>query len=363
MPEPAPTVRRTVDLIRELAALRPVTADVPAVNRAAERLGAYLASHGLHVQTEDWNGRQILYAATVPGRVTPVLLNAHLDVVPADDEAAYTLREENGWLLGRGAHDCLGNAAMAAALLVRLAGRARVGALFTTDEEAGGATTRVMLERGVRATDLVLVLDGPGYAVGVAQKGILTVRLIAHGCACHAAEPWKGDNAIDRLVDGYQRLRRLFPPCPPGDRWHDTLAATLLTAGTVRNRVPERAELVVNIRFTRVDDHQRLVELLAAESGLEVVPQVECQPLAFDPQTPALQELAGHMERHLGHPIAIERMNGATDARHFAALGVPVAILGVPGRDAHAAAEALDLDALRRYEEMLGDFLAVRAAG
>ena len=66
------------------------------------------------------------------------------------------------------------------------------------------------------------------------------------------------------------------------------------------------------------------------------------------------------MRREFGREIRLVRMNGATDARHFVSLDVPVAILGAPGRDVHGAAEAVEIAGLRAYEEMLARFLAHR---
>lgn len=346
----------TTELMRRWMALRPVSAEVARVNAVAEDLRGYLQANGVLVAAEELDGRRILYAATQPGKVQDVLLNAHLDVVPAD-AALFTLREADGRFFGRGVHDCLGNAALIANLLARLNGRASVGAVFSTDEEIGGATTAAMVARGYGAHRLVLVLDGDGDAVTVAQKGILNVRLIAHGHACHAAEPWKGENAIDLLLDGYAKVRPLFPPVRDDDSWHDTMAATILRAGSVCNRIPETAEMNLNLRFTEPSGDQAIVERLRAVSGLEVCGHVDCQPLRFSGATPAIRGLVQFMEKRRARPIAVKHMNGATDARHFAALGVPVAILGVPGENAHASDEFLDAAALGEYEAMLADFI------
>ena len=349
----------TTELIRRLAAHRPVTAEVARVNAAVTELSAYLAANGVFTAVEELDGRLVLYAATSTAKQQEVLLNAHLDMVPAE-EATYTVREDNGWLLGRGTHDCLGNAALIANLLIRLNGKARIGAIFSTDEEIGGWTTRFMVKHGYTAGKLVLVLDGPGYAVAVAQKGILCVRLKAHGQACHAAEPWKGTNAIDLLLAGYGKLRERFPPVQAGDEWHDTMAATIIQAGTVSNRIPDTAEMILNIRFTHAADDVRLAEEIRTVSGLEVNATTDCQPLLFSPEQPVLRRLVSFLAKQLGRDIAIQRMNGATDARHFAALGVPVAMIGVPGRDAHGAGEGLDLAGLAAYELVLEAFLAER---
>lgn len=346
-------------LLEQLAAFRPVSADVTRVNATVDALQQYLVSAQVHTVVEMQGDRKILYAATCPGKTTGVMLNAHLDVVPGD-EAVFHLREAGGQLYGRGTHDCLGNSAVVANTLVRLNGRASVGAIFSTDEEIGGSTTRTMVQRGYTGSRLSLVLDGRGYAVTVAQKGIVNMILKASGRACHAAEPWKGDNAIDRLIAGYLKVKDLIPPVTPPDEWHNTMAATIIRAGTVANRVPDEAEMTLNIRFTGQQDADLLLDRIRMLSGLQVEARLDCLPVSFDPDTPVLRELVAFMGKTLGTTIAVDRMNGATDARHFAVTGVPVAIIGVPGKDAHGRDESIDLAAMQVYEDMLVNFLGGR---
>ena len=346
----------TLDLLKRMIAFRPVSADLAAVNQLADFVSQYLQEAGVHTEVLDHEGRRGLYAATRPERQTDVLFNAHLDVVPGNDQQ-FEPRLEGDWLVGRGTHDCLGNAAMLIHLLIRFRDRASIGAIFTTDEEIGGETTRAMVERGYRGRRLILVVDGSGYSIVVAQKGMLVVRLRATGLGCHAAEPWKGKNAIDLLIDGYQRIRNLFPTVTPPDEWHNTLAPTVLAAGNVHNRIPDQAEMTLNIRLTEGTDADAIQDQLAALSGLSVVREMACPPAFTDPDHPELRALAEHMAAHLGREIAIKRSNGATDARHFVELGVPIAIIGVPGRDLHGDNEALDLTALADYEEMLAAYI------
>ncbi|MFA5203275.1 MAG: M20/M25/M40 family metallo-hydrolase [Lentisphaeria bacterium] len=355
----------TRELLARLVACRPVSADIPQVNTATRLLEAYLRKAGLHVAVEELpDGRHTLWAATVPGKQVQVLLNAHLDVVPAEDPRQFTLQEQDGWLLGRGSDDCLGNAALLANTLVRLCGRkVSAGALFSVDEEIGGRSTLAMVERGYGANKLVLVFDGRGYTLVHAQKGILTLKLIARGRAGHAAEPWLSDNAIDRLLAGYEKVKPLFPPVAPPDEWHNTLAATLLHAGTVTNRIPDRAEMTLNIRFIADGEAERLRQAIRDASGLEVEGTVECWPLVFAADDPTLQALHRSMEAGLGRAIEIRHINGATDARHFRTTSVPVAILGLPGRGGHGPHEAIECSGLAAYERWLLNYLETEAAG
>ena len=94
------------ELLERLVVCRPVSGEVGRVNAAVETLRSYLVERGVHTEVEELEGRRILYAATRPGREPRVLLNAHLDVVPAEEDV-FSLRESGGWLYGRGTNDCL----------------------------------------------------------------------------------------------------------------------------------------------------------------------------------------------------------------------------------------------------------------
>jgi succinyl-diaminopimelate desuccinylase len=349
----------TKALLKKLMAFRPVTADVKAVNRLVDFLRGYLRAQGVRTKVEGLGGRKILYASTVRGKHTPLLFNAHLDVVPAD-EAVFGAREKRGWIHGRGAGDCLGNAAMTANLLVRCRRRARIGAIFTTDEEVGGHTTQHMVSQGYTG-DFVFVVDGGGYRVAVAQKGILVLRLTARGKGCHGSTPWRGENALDKLIDGYRKVRKLFPPVREGDDWHDTMSANMLRAGTVFNRVPDRAELYLDVRTTGRRPRREVLRRVRAASGLKVEVVIESPQVFCDVKDPRMQDLIKFMTKKLRHKIGIVRMNGATDARHFVGLRAPIAMIGAPSRGVHSSKEAVSLKGLALYEEMLYSYCQAHA--
>lgn len=347
------TTRR---LLTKMMGFQPVSADVQRVNQLVDFLDKYLADAGLHTAVERLEGRKILYASPRAEKTPELLFNAHLDVVPAEPHQ-FIPKQEDGWLVGRGTHDCLGNCAVIANALACADPTASAGAVFSTDEEIGGQTTKAMVQRGYRGRRLVLVVDGSGHSIITAQKGVLVVTLRARGVACHAAEPWKGRNAIDRLLDGYARIRPLFPPVTPPDEWHDTLAATMLRAGAVHNKVPDTAEMTVNVRFTEETDAAEMVRQMADASNLEVAIDMQSPPVACDQDNDEIRGVVRLMQQTLGRDIAVKRSNGATDARHFAGLNVPIAIIGVPGRDLHGDHEALDLAGLAAYETLFDALL------
>ena len=99
-----------VDLLCEMIRMRPVSRDIEAVNRVQRRVQEFLTEKGLYCTMEKDGEREVLFAATTPGKVQDLLLCAHLDVVPAEVESQYEPYISEGILYGRGSSDCMGNA-------------------------------------------------------------------------------------------------------------------------------------------------------------------------------------------------------------------------------------------------------------
>ena len=236
-----------VELLRRLIGMKTVTADVNAVNRAQDTLRAFLSEHGLNCAMEELDGRKILYASTVPGKNPDLLLNAHVDVVPAEDDSQFNPVIDGDWIVGRGSGDCLGNAVCAVKTLCEAEPGVSIGAIFSSDEETGGETTRHMVLRGCAARRLVCVLDNfDDDNICFAQKGIMYLKLSARGTSGHSSTPWLFDNPIDKLVTGCARLLEKWQNPVQDDQWHASIAGTMMRAGIIANQIPDTAEMTVS---------------------------------------------------------------------------------------------------------------------
>ena len=122
----------TIALLETLIRTRPVTTDTARVNAATDVMHDFLESRGMFCCVEELNGRHILYASNRESGTPEIILNSHLDVVPAEEEQ-YEPVVRDGKMFARGTCDCLGNAVCLARIL--LAAKVHVAAVFSADEE------------------------------------------------------------------------------------------------------------------------------------------------------------------------------------------------------------------------------------
>jgi acetylornithine deacetylase/succinyl-diaminopimelate desuccinylase-like protein len=195
---------------------------------AARLLAAYLQNQGIESEIlESAQGRgNLVCRLRGDGSKAPLLLNAHLDVVPANAAAwkhhPFSGEIAEGFLWGRGAIDMKHMAAMSAVVLAQLK-RSGVAlardVIFTAvaDEEAGctyGST--FLVEQHPEKVRAEYVLGEVGgftmhfmgsriYPIQIAEKGIAWLRMIAKGRPGHGSMP-HSDNAVVKLSKAIAKI-------------------------------------------------------------------------------------------------------------------------------------------------------------
>lgn len=136
------------------------------------------------------------------------------------------------------------------------------------------------------------------------------------------------------------------------------MAPCIISGGQAFNQIPDTAEMVLNIRFIRPGDEEKIIGGIREITGLEVIVNSISAPAFVDESHPLMRKLKADMQKRFpDHKIEFYRMHGATDARHFAELGVPIAILGSEGGGMHSAGEWVSLASLEDCRVLLSDFI------
>jgi succinyl-diaminopimelate desuccinylase len=355
-----------VDLARESLAI-PSTADRPdQLWRALDHCLGVVGT-GFTVERFESNGKPsaLVYAAPVRPAEFRVILNAHLDVVPADPAQfrPYVLGDR---LYGRGAHDMKVSALVLAEVFRDCAGWLpyHLGLQLVTDEEEGGRDgTAHQIDRGVLGR-FVIAGEQSGLELVTDAKGFVRVTLRARGVAAHSAYPWLGDNAVLKLTDSVTRLIGRYP-VPAAEAWRTTVnVARLDTTTPVFNQVPADAVAWLDIRFPAEDvdfTDARIQDLILylesfCDPGVRATIEHPEPPHHADPAGPDLLLLRKAVMAQ-GFPGGYLRKHGSGDVRFYSQRGVQAIAFGIGGAGQHGPAEYADLTTVGPYRRALTEFL------
>lgn len=303
----------------------------------------------------------------------PVLmLNAHLDVVPAGDPVAWTHEPfsaaiTNNRVYGRGALDDKASVAaqiMAGVALARsgVPVRGSLVIVEVADEEIGGekGSKLVLTESGIEP-DFVIVGEPTNNTICIGERGGGLILIETIGKMAHGALPWEGANAIEAMAEIIASLRReLWPRL--ATRTHPYFASSSASinrifGGLQDNVVPDRCVVSIDRRFVPGEDPEAsLAEIQEiANAGASAVPgsRVEVtfgseasRSSIIPPDSPLVQAMLASC-RYLGLAEHLDGFDMATDGRFFAGAGYPTIIFG-PGDPnfAHVPDESIGIDEL-----------------
>ncbi|AGZ42716.1 M20 family metallopeptidase [Actinoplanes friuliensis] len=353
-----------MDLLAKAAELIavPSTADRPAELHRALDLVLDVVGPGFEVERFSSGGKPSALVRTPgPRPVFRILLNAHLDVVPAD---TYAVTRDGNRLHGRGAQDMKMAALVLADVFRTLAPTLPypLGLQLVTDEEVGGYDgTAHQLEAGVRA-EFVVIGEQSNLRVVTDSKGLCQVRLHATGTAAHAAYPWLGENALLKLHAAIGALLRRYP-VPASEQWTTTVSvARIETSNRAVNQIPADATAWLDIRFPPQDTdftgrtRHEIVAYLHSLTGLTVELDGLGPPHHADPSHPDVVRLQA-AARAQGFSGDLLRKHGAADGRFYYARGINAVIFGPGGDGQHGPDEYVDLTTVTPYRNALITFL------
>ena len=350
----------------------PSTADRPAeLERALGFVLEFVGTDGATVERFVSGGKPsalVYRSEQAKGAERPqfrIILNAHLDVVPAP-AGQFQPRRDGTRLYARGAQD-MKISALAEALAFReLAATVPypLALQLVTDEETGGRDgTRHQITRGVRG-EFVIIGETSGLRIVTETKGMLGVTLEATGRGAHSAYPWLGDNALVALNQSVSSILVRYPP-PAEEEWRTTVnLARVHTPNQARNQIPAEANAWLDIRFPPEDtdlagrsagEIAAYLQTFCAPGVTAVVGHVDA-PQYADGGRPEIAQLA-EATRAQGYRPDFLRKHGTGDGRFYGAAGITAVAFGVGGHGQHGADESAEIPTIAPYYQALSQFL------
>jgi succinyl-diaminopimelate desuccinylase len=352
-----------------------------------ERLGLKVERHPVPDALARANGMvsatNLIVRKTFGSGKGPVIaLNAHGDVVPPGGGWTvdpYAAIERDGALYGRGVAVSKSDFATYAFALLALEANSKgldggIELHFTYDEEAGGTIGPKWLidQKLTRAT--LAISAGFSYAITTAHNGVLHLEVTVRGRQAHAAMPATGADALEAAVPVlaaiYGERKRLAGILSKEKGiGSPQITVGLISGGINTNVVPDRIQFRIDRRIipdeVGSEVEAALIRLIEAAVPKGQGIAVECrrimlaEPLRPLPGTERLVAIISRRaEEVLGVPVRATGVPLYTDARHYAAAGIPTVLYGAGPRsileaNAHGADEHLRLSDLRAATEVI----------
>lgn len=311
-----------------------------------------------------------------------IACNAHGDVVPPGlgwSADPYGAQIRDGRMYGRGVAVSKSDFATYtwALMASKQSGAKLAGAIelhFTYDEEAGGAIgPKWLLENGLSKPDFA-ICAGFSYGVTTAHNGCLHLEVEVFGKSGHAAEPEKGDDALEAAaailsdIYAYRKALVAHESEIPGIG-SPTLVVGLISGGINTNVVPDNVKFRLDRRIIPDEnpaDAERVLTALIRKSASKWV-GIRCEvrrvllakPFVRRPgQEHMVHVIAKHAREVFGVEVQPHGVPLYTDARHYSEAGVPTVLYGAGPRtleeaNGHRADENLKLDDLYKATEVV----------
>ncbi|MFC5468212.1 M20 family metallopeptidase [Cohnella suwonensis] len=344
--------KRIVDLAQTL--IRFQNTNPERVNRCADYCADWLREAGLDTRVYEHRGLKSVVASVGSGSPT-IVLNGHLDVVPAQPEL-FEPRLENGKLYGRGSYDMLGAVACMMLLMQDLAQTppdCTVVLCLVPDEESGGELgTGFLVEQGWLG-DIAICGEPTNLDIAIQSKGILQIVVEVAGIAAHGSRPWLGRNAILEAQEHYLTIASLH-------FFHEespflgkaSLNLAKIEAGKAFNQVPDQCKMGIDIRYLPDQDPELLLEAIRkAVPSAEVKVHFQGTPVNTDPDNVWVSKL----RKHSG--TLFFGQEGSADTRFYAERGMPAVEFGPSGANHHGPGEYADVQSLCEYKSILKQFI------
>jgi len=265
-------MKEYIELLKSLVAIPSISRDESA---AADFLQRWMQARGMDVSRVKNN----LWTESEPASGKPtILLNAHIDTVkPA---AGYTRdpflpSQEGDLIYGLGTNDDGASLVSLLAVYEKLAATAQPYRLVfsaTAEEEVTGADGIDALFPEIGPVALGIIGEPTCMRMAVAEKGLLVLDCTAHGKSGHAARN-EGVNALYKALDDITILRGYHFDRVSGHLGEVKMTATMISAGTQHNVVPDCCSFTVDVRPNGEYSNPELVEIISSLIGSEVKPR------------------------------------------------------------------------------------------
>jgi acetylornithine deacetylase len=353
-----------------------------------------LSHYPFYIKEQSFRNRPILAARLKgTGGGHSIILNAHIDVVPAGDPTLWKHKPWGGAIVdgrvyGRGSCDMKGGAAaiIATAEILNELGIQLQGDLIietVLDEEINGMGTVACIERGYTA-DAAIIPEPSNLELWIATRGLLWARTTIEGRSGHAElnhPHWTEGGAVNPIdkaslvLESFRKLENEW--LRRSNKKHELLSTprivpTIIRSGDFWATIPDRCQIEMDVQYLPADRdtdgygssvkkeiEEHLLRSSQADSWLVQHPPgiewiMDLPPMEVQRKHPLVSSVLSAADATSLHPN-ISALDSWDDGAHLMNLAsVPSVSIGPgPTEQAHVVDEFVTIDTLSKATKVL----------
>ncbi len=348
-----------VSLTKKFVSIKSIQGNTKALERILELALSNLKGYTIERFTHNGVKSALIYNSQKRPKRFKIMLNGHLDVIPGK-RSQYFPKIKGHRLYGVGSMDMKANVACLIAAFKEVATKVNypLGLQLVTDEEVGGFDgTKYQVEEGVRA-DFVIAGEPTNFDIVNRAKGVLWMKISTYGKTAHGAYPWRGENAIWKMEEFFDVLKKRYP-IPNQEKWITTVNVSRVeTSNQSFNKIPDDCMTWLDVRFIPEEANtivKSIRRLLPKGFALEIVAKEPA--LVTDDGNEYIKALQKIGRQVLKKKVTLRGAQGSSDARHFARVNCPGIEFGPIGGGIGSDDEWVDIPSLEKYYRVLTKFL------
>jgi succinyl-diaminopimelate desuccinylase len=357
--------KKFVEQLKQLVEIRTLSGEVEANKKALDLVETWLDKK-INIERYKNGKAEVMVASVNKGMSPEICYMVHMDVVAGTDKQ-FKLKIVGDKLFGRGTCDMKFSIPLGVELINEaVAKNLDLCLIITTDEETGGLEGAKYLREVLNFSPKLLIVPDGGEDLNFVDKakGVCQIRVVAKGKPAHASRPWQGKNALANIVKLVQKLLDDYEQYNLVEGWNTTMNIGVINGGISTNQVCAEAEVKLDFRYSESDSIENIknkVEVLTNEIDGEwnISLMSTGMPTFTEVSEPRVVKYIETMNKAFGREIMVRPTYGASDARHFADLKVPVIMHKPIGGEIHSDGEWISLSSVMTFFQGMCEYLGL----
>lgn len=346
------------NLVFDLISFKTQNQDYEQINNCFNYIIGYFKDTGYDCDLIEVNKVKSLFVHKNKSTDLDCIFSGHIDVVPAE-ENQFCAYIKNNLIYGRGAIDMKSQVATFIYFMKHYVGNKNIGALITSDEEIGGfnGTPKALEKFGIDAKVAIVPDGGYNYQLINSERGVLQLNIDVFGKSVHSSKEPEGINALTRAMDIYYDIKKHLSETSPDCQTVNL--ARLSTDNLVYNKVPDQANMLIDIRYDSKSDIEYVYKFLDKCENLKYFVYAKASPFYIDVNNEIVKKYVSICKDVLSKDIEIAECPAASDARFFSEKNVPAIMMNPEGQDMHGRNESINIDSFEKTLKIYEKFVEV----